>query len=143
MTTLEQIIEAARRLPFEDRRQLREWLQEQERLDARNGASTGASLEPSPREQERLDAEPPPATPAPPSAETVEEQVARFRKAMKWIDEHRAEYLGQWVVLVGDQLISHGFDGHQVGDQAKAAGIETPFMVLVREEPEAFMSGLL
>jgi len=123
MTTLQQIIEAAQTLPLEDRRRLREWLQAQERLDA----------------------EPPqPAAAAPPrSTETVEEQVARFRKAMKWIDEHRAEYLGQWVVLVGDQLISHGFDSRQVAAEAKAAGIVVPFIALVREEPKAFMSGLL
>lgn len=123
MTTLEQAIETARQLPTTDRRQLREWLQEQERLDT------------TPRQ--------PAASPPPRSAETVEEQVARFRKAMKWIDEHRAEYLGQWVVLVGDQLISHGFDGHQVADQAKAAGIEIPFLVRVREEPEAYCGAWL
>ncbi|MCI0524254.1 MAG: hypothetical protein L0Y75_03240 [Acidobacteria bacterium] len=121
MTTLKQMIEAAKTLPLEDRRHLREWLQEQERQDAE-------------RQQ-------PVETAAPRQAETVEQQVERFRKAMKWIDEHRAEYLGQWVVLVGDQLISHGFDGHQVADQAKAAGIEIPFLVRVREEPEAFCAG--
>lgn len=121
MTTLEQMIEAARTLPHEDRRQLREWLEEQERLDAAR-AQAAKML---------------------PQAETVEQQVARFRKAMQWIDEHRAEYLGQWVVLVGDQLISHGFDGHQVDAEAKAAGIEVPFLAQIREEPEAFMSGLL
>jgi len=123
MTTLDQVIETARMLPLEDRRRLREWLQGQERQDA---------------------APPPVATAAPPrNAETVEQQLERFRKAMKWIDEHRAEYLGQWVVLVGDQLISHGFDSRQVGEEAKAAGIKIPFVTLVREEPEAFMSGLL
>jgi hypothetical protein len=121
MTTLKQMIEAATTLPLEDRRRLREWLQEQEWLDA---------------------GPPPPVeTVAPSPAETVEQQVERFRKAMKWIDEHRAEYLGQWVVLVGDQLISHGFDGHQVDAEAKAAGIEVPFLVQVREEPEAFCAG--
>ncbi len=121
MTTLKQMIEAAKALPLEDRRHLREWLQEQERLDA--GQQQPVEIV------------------APRTKETVEQQVERFRKAVKWIDEHRAEYLGQWVVLVGDQLISHGFDGHQVADQAKAAGIEIPFMVRVREEPEAFCAG--
>jgi hypothetical protein len=123
MTTLQQIIEAAQTLPLEDRRRLREWLQAQEKLDAEPPQPAAAAL--------------------PPSTETVEEQAARFRKAMKWIDEHRAEYLGQWVVLVGDQLISHGFDSRQVDEEAKAAGIEAPFIALVREEPKAFMSGLL
>ncbi len=120
MTTLEQVIETARTLPSADRRQLRQWLQEQERQDA-------APL--------------PTAAAAPPrQRETVEEQLARYRKAMDWIDEHRAEYLGQWVVLVGDRLISHGFDSRQVDQTAKAAGIEVPFIALVGEEPEAFMT---
>ncbi|MGH9938515.1 MAG: DUF5678 domain-containing protein [Blastocatellia bacterium] len=123
MTTLKQMIEAASALPPEDRRRLRQWLQEQERQDA----------------IQRQPAE----TVSPRSAETVEEQVARFRKAQQWIKEHRAEYLGQWVVLVGDQLISHGFDGHQVCDEAKAAGIEIPFLVQVVEEPEAYCGGWL
>ncbi|MCI0391494.1 MAG: hypothetical protein MOB07_22355, partial [Acidobacteria bacterium] len=112
MTTLKQVIKAASALPPEDRRQLRQWLQERERRDAESK---------------------PLATWAPRSAETVEEQVAHFRKAQQWIKEHRAEYLREWVVLVGDQLISHGLDGRQVGAEAKAAGIETPFMVLVED----------
>ena len=124
MTTLKQVIEAASALPPEDRRQLRKWLQEQEQQDAI---------------QKRQPAE----TVPPRTAETVEQQLERFRKAMEWIDEHRAEYLGQWVVLVGDQLISHGFDGHKVDEEAKAAGVEVPFLVQVNEKPEAFMSGLL
>lgn len=121
MTTLEQMIETAKTLPVEDRRHLRAWLEEQERQDAARAQATETR----------------------PPAETVEQQIARFRKAMQWIDEHRAEYLGQWVILVGDQLISHGFDSRRVAEEAKAAGIETPFMALVREEPKAFMSGLL
>ncbi|MGH9846634.1 MAG: hypothetical protein ACREEM_48665 [Blastocatellia bacterium] len=123
MTTLEQVIETVQTLPLEDRRQLREWLQVQERQDA----------------------VPPPVVAEPPqrNVETVEQQLERFRKAMQWIKEHRAEYLGQWVVLVGDRLISHGFDSRRVGEEAKAAGIEVPFVVLVREEPEAFMTGIL
>lgn len=123
MTMLEQVIETVQTLPREDRRQLREWLQVRERQDAA----------------------PPPVAAEPPqrNAETVEQQLERFRKAMQWIKEHRAEYLGQWVVLVGDRLISHGFDSRQVDAEAKAAGIKVPFLAQVREEPEAFMTGIL
>lgn len=97
MTTLEQVIETVRHWPLAERRQLREQLQMLEQQEVVS----------------------PPV--APPRKESVEQQIERFRKAMKWIDEHRAEYLGQWIVLVGDRLISHGFDGHQVADEAKAA----------------------
>jgi hypothetical protein len=121
MTTLKQMIEAAKTLPLEDRRHLREWLQEQERLD------TGQQQ--------------PVEIVAPRTKETVEQQVERFRKAMKWIDEHRAEYLGQWVALYGDQLISHGADPLQVDAEARAAGIESPFLEQILEEEQAFCGG--
>lgn len=122
VTTLEQVMETAKHLPSADRRQLREWLQVQERLDA--VAATPKAI-------------------APLAKESVAEQVARFRKAQQWIKEHRAAYLGQWVVLVGDRLISHGFDGHKVCDEAIAAGIEVPFMEQIREESGPFMTGII
>jgi hypothetical protein len=119
MTTLEQAIETIKALPPAARRQLRQWLQEQEQQDA--------AL---------------PAEAVPPrQAETVAEQIARFRKAMKWIDEHRAEYLGQWVALEGDQLISHGPDVLQVDAAARAAGIVSPFLEQVREAEKPFCGG--
>jgi Family of unknown function (DUF5678) len=106
MSTLDQIMEAARTLPLEDLRSLMRWLREQERLAAQD------------QQAENL----------------VHAQTERFRKAMKWIDDHRAEYLGQWVALVGDRLISHGPDARQVYLAAKAAGVEVPFVEQVREE---------
>jgi hypothetical protein len=80
------------------------------------------------REQERLAAQD--LRPEDP----VREQTERFHRAMKWIEDHRAEYLGQWVALVGDRLISHGLDARQVYLAAKAAGVEVPFVERVREE---------
>lgn len=115
MSTLDQIIEAARSLPIEDRRSLMRWLREQERLAA------------------HLPAEDP-----------VRAQTERFDQAMKWIDEHRAEYLGQWVALVGDRLVSHGPDARKVYLAAKAAGVEVPFVERVREKENLpFMGGWL
>lgn len=64
----------------------------------------------------------------------IREQTQRFRKAMKWVDDHRAEYLRQWVALVGDRLISCGPDAKQVYQEAKAAGIEVPFVVRVESD---------
>lgn len=63
--------------PLEDLRSLIRWLRDQERLAVQ-------------RQQPE---------------DPVREQTERFRKAMKWIDDHRAEYLGQWVALVGDRLV--------------------------------------
>ncbi len=69
----------------------------------------------------------------------VEEQIVRFKAAEKWLKENRAEYLGQWVCLYGDKLISHGADGLEVHRKAKEAGIESPYLVRVIEEPENFV----
>lgn len=48
-----------------------------------------------------------------------------------WLREHQAEYQGQWVVLEGDRLISHGPDAKAVIEEARAAGITRPFLVQV------------
>ncbi len=73
----------------------------------------------------------------------VEEQSTRFAAAEKWLKENRAEYLGQWVCLYGDELIAHGADGREVFRQAKEAGIKSPYLVRVIEEPEAFCGAWL
>ena len=117
MTTLEQVIETVGTLPLEDRRRLLRHLQQQERPIAASSVV------------------------AAPTGETVEQQLERFRKAMKWIDEHRAEYLGQWVALEGDRLISHGPDVLLVDAAARAAGIASPFLEQVREAEKPFCGG--
>lgn len=63
-----------------------------------------------------------------------QERNEKFRRAMRWIDENRREYLGKWVCLEGENLISFGDDARQVYEEAKAKGIEIPFIEQVREE---------
>jgi hypothetical protein len=128
MTPLEQAIEAARALPPDARRQLQEWLREQEQRDAQGQARDAAA---------------PAVQLSRPRDETPEQQVERFHKALKWIDEHRAEYLGQWVALEGDQLVAHGPDALEVDRAARAAGIESPFVEQVREKEGPFCGGWL
>ena len=108
--TLQQVMDAARALTLEDQRRLRRWLEQQE------DRTTAAR-----QRRDRLRAE-----------------EERFRKALRWLDEHRAEYLGQWVALDGDRLISHGTDGVLVHAQAKAAGIASPLLEHSVEDNEPF-----
>ncbi len=127
MITLEQVIETVRQLPPIDRRQLREWLQEQERLDAEPQspaleAERGEAMEPR-------------------DPEDLQREAAEYRSAKQWIAAHRAEYLGQWVALEGDRLISHGPNALQVDAAARAAGVAAPFVVRIVEEPKFFYSG--
>ncbi|MEW6131053.1 MAG: hypothetical protein AB1757_28745 [Acidobacteriota bacterium] len=112
-TTLEQIIEAASRLSPEEIHKLGEWVREKE---SQNSESNGKPPE-------------------------VEEEVRKFNLAMKWIRENRDEYLGKWVCLDGDRLISSGEDAVKVYHEAIAKGIEIPFVNEVREEAEAYLGG--
>ena len=65
----------------------------------------------------------------------------KFRLAMNWLDENRQKYLGQWVCLDGDKLISSGDDGVKVYNEAIAKGIEIPFMEFVKVEETAYLGG--
>jgi hypothetical protein len=60
-----------------------------------------------------------------------------------WVDRHRSEYLGQWVAVEDDRLIAHGTNPRQVYLAARAAGVNTPFIVRVHEREEPFTGGWL
>ncbi len=122
MTTLEQTIETIRTWPPADRQRLQLFLQEQAARDAAPEAPDSAAQE---------------------KAERLRQELDDYRRAKAWMAAHRAEYLNQWVVLEGDRLISHGFDGHRVADEARAAGITAPFLVQILEEPAAWCGAWL
>jgi hypothetical protein len=52
-------------------------------------------------------------------------------RELRWIEEHRAEYAGQWVAVRGDKLLGSGPDGRRVYEAARAAGDERPFVTRV------------
>ena len=56
----------------------------------------------------------------------------KFKLALKWIEEHKEEFDGQWVVLDGDKLIAHGIDSKTVYDEARAKGYQSPFLERVK-----------
>ena len=112
-TTYEEVIEAASRLSSEEIHKLGEWIREKE---SQNVKTNGKNAE-------------------------VEEEVRKFNLAMKWIRENRDEYLGKWVCLDSDRLISFGEDAVKVYDEAIAKGIEIPFVNEVREEETAYLGG--
>lgn len=71
-----------------------------------------------------------------------EEETEKFHLAMSWIDENREKYLGKWVCLDGNKLISSGVDAKKVLAEAKAKGIEIPFIEQVRKaESSPFWEG--
>lgn len=68
----------------------------------------------------------------------------RSAKSLRWLDENREEYLGQWVALDGDSLIASGSTAKEVYYKARAEGIQIPFVELVTgRESGPFTGGWL
>jgi hypothetical protein len=77
-------------------------------------------------------------------AERVEAKVERDQlpravsdqaaAALAWIDDHRTEYVGQWVAMEGDHLVAHGVDARLVAERARSLGVRVPFMHHVDEK---------
>ena len=47
---------------------------------------------------------------------------------LRWLKEHRHEYIGQWVALDGDRLVAHGTNAREVFQTAREAGVKAPFV---------------
>jgi predicted DNA-binding antitoxin AbrB/MazE fold protein len=52
----------------------------------------------------------------------------------EWLVAHGHEYIGQWVALQGNVLLSHGPKARAVRDEARRKGIERPLLVRVPED---------
>ena len=53
----------------------------------------------------------------------------------EWLSKHECDYRGDWVALDGERLVAHGTDGKVVFRQAKAAGVPSPFLVFIEQDP--------
>ena len=104
--TFEQAIEVIRQLPPPEREKVRDWIDEENKKN-RNG---------------RID------------KEKLKRDEEKFQLALQWVDKHRQEFDGKWVVLDGDQLISHGTNAREVYNEARSKGIQTPFLKRVKTE---------
>jgi len=59
----------------------------------------------------------------------------------RWIDEHRDEYLGQWVALEGARLLASGEDARAVYSAARASGVHAPFVMRVEPRDDLPFGG--
>lgn len=109
--TTEQIIESLRALPLSEKKKLFD-LVEEEKLKVLS-------------EEEAKNVE-------------LEMKNERFRRALRWIEEHKEEFDGQWVALDGDKLIAHGADAKKVHAEAQAKGVKTPLMERVKAKELPF-----
>jgi hypothetical protein len=58
-----------------------------------------------------------------------------------WVEAHREEFLGQWVALDGGNLVAHGTDARAVYDEARAQGVDTPYLDQVLPKVDAYVGG--
>ncbi len=68
------------------------------------------------------------------AANSQDESDEKFQKALKWVDENRKEYDGQFVLLEGDNLLACGTDPKRLYDEARKRGIRAPFVKRVKAE---------
>ena len=111
--TFEQALEVVRSLPPEEQERLRRWLAEEEQRRAR------------------------------PDGHHESESTWRRAREVQWLRQYETEYVGQWVALDGDRLLSHGPDARQVYAEAHAAGVQVPFVVYVDAPDEVQWGGWL
>ncbi len=52
--------------------------------------------------------------------EELERKNKKFRQALRWIDEHKEEFDGQFVLLEGGKLIAHGTNPKELYAAARA-----------------------
>lgn len=69
--------------------------------------------------------------------------TVEFTQTNEWLKQHRHEYAGKWVVLDGDRLVGYGDDPRPIVAQARAEGVQVPFVEFIRDESEPFMGGWL
>ncbi len=75
----------------------------------------------------------------PPAALPYNPRIAE----QEWLHLNSAEYIGQWVALDGDTLVSHGAKALEVRDEARRKGVERPLMVRVPRDYGLPSAGLL
>jgi hypothetical protein len=74
-------------------------------------------------------------------AHNSQAHASRSAKSLRWLDENREKFLGQWVALDGDRLIASGTTAQEVYSKAKAEGVAIPFVELVTERESAPFTG--
>lgn len=59
---------------------------------------------------------------------------------LRWLDSNRKKleerYSGEWIVLEGQQVVSHGRDAALVLSEARARGTSVPFLIRIPSKDE-------
>ena len=65
--------------------------------------------------------------------------VVDLSKEREWVNQHKDEYRGQWVVLDGDRLIGHTTNADEATalfKQARSEGVRSPYVKLIPLDDE-------
>ena len=62
-------------------------------------------------------------------------------RELHWLQAHQQEFVGQWVALDGDRLVSHGTNAREVSAAARAAGVAVPFIIQIDPPDELPFGG--
>lgn len=73
--------------------------------------------------------------------DALNEKNEKFRRALQWVEKHKAECDGKFVVLDGDKLIASGDDSKTVYAEARAKGHNSPFLKRVKNVEDAPFGG--
>jgi len=68
-------------------------------------------------------------------------EAGDYAAEMRWLDEHRERYVGQWVALDGGRLLAHGGNAREVYKAARRSGVRLPLVVQVEPANQAFWGG--
>ena len=71
----------------------------------------------------------------------LDKKNEKFRRALQWVEEHKTEFDGKFVVLDGDELIAHGDDSKTVYEEARAKGFDSPFLKRIKNVEDAPFGG--
>ena len=75
--------------------------------------------------------------PSPASARMTRDRSREYA----WLDQHRAEYIDQWVALDGDRLLGHGPTINHAERAAKAQGVEDALLILIETPDGSYIPG--
>lgn len=64
-----------------------------------------------------------------------------FNHELNWLREHRHEYGGQYVALVGDKVVANGLEPRNVLHTARNAGYSSPLIVRIEASDELPFGG--
>ena len=68
-------------------------------------------------------------------------RLADHTARLDWMKEHRAEYVGRWVVFDGLKFIGADFDAKRLYKTARAQGVKTPAITFIEPEDSRPFAG--